>query len=83
VRLEKVAQSLIKGLILNFKASFCFTVPLIIKMDSNNIKVHAVLDSEAFAYFIDKDFIDRHKLPLVTKKHPILVEVVDGRSLIS
>jgi hypothetical protein len=32
---------------------------------------------------MDKDFVDRHKLSLVTKKHLIPVEVIDGRSLIS
>jgi hypothetical protein len=42
-----------------------------------------LLDSEASAYFMDKDFIDRHKLPLITKKHSILIEVIDGRPLIS
>jgi hypothetical protein len=30
-----------------------------------------------------KNFIDCHKLLLVTKKHPILVEVIDGRPLVS
>jgi hypothetical protein len=32
---------------------------------------------------MDKDFVDYLKLPLVTKKHPIPVEVIDGRSLVS
>jgi hypothetical protein len=42
-----------------------------------------LLNSEAFTCFINKDFVDRHKLPLVTKKHSIPVEVIDGRPLVS
>jgi hypothetical protein len=50
-------------------------------MDSSSIKVHALLDSGAFACFIDKDFANRHKLPLITKKHSTSIEVIDGRPL--
>ena len=32
---------------------------------------------------MDKDFVDCHKLPLDTKKHPIPIEVIDGRPLVS
>jgi hypothetical protein len=81
--LEKVAQSLIKCLILISEASPDFTIPLRIKIDSNIIKVHALLDSKASTYFINKDFADRHKLPLITKKHSIPIEVIDGRPLVS
>jgi hypothetical protein len=80
--LEKVAQSLIKGLILTSKASLCFIVPFIVKIDSNSIKVHALLDSGASAYFMDKNFVDHHKLSLIIKKHLILVEVIDERPLV-
>jgi hypothetical protein len=52
-------------------------------MDSSIIKVHALLDSGVFVCFIDKDFVNRHKLPFITKKHPIPVKVIDGRLLIS
>jgi hypothetical protein len=83
VRLEKVVQSLIKGPILTSEAFPCFIVPLIVKMDSSSIKVRALLDSGASTCFIGKDFADHHKLPLVTKKHPIPVEVIDGRTLVS
>jgi hypothetical protein len=83
VRLEKVAQSLIKCSIFTSEASLCFTIPLIVKMDSSIIKVHVLLDSGASIRFMNKDFIDRHRLPLVTKKHPIPVEVIDGRPLVS
>jgi hypothetical protein len=83
VRLEKVAQSLIKGPILISETSPCFIVPVIAKMDSSNIKVCVLLDSDTSACFIDKDFADHHKLPLITKKHPTPVEVINGRPLVS
>jgi hypothetical protein len=68
VRLEKIIQSLIKGPILTSETSSCFIVLVIVKMDSNSIKVHTLLDSGASARFIEKDFVDHHKLPLITKK---------------
>jgi hypothetical protein len=81
--LEKVAQSLIKGLIFTSKAFPCFIIPLIVRMDSSSIKVHALLDFGAFACFMDKGFVDRYKLSLITKKHPIPVKVIDGKPLVS
>jgi hypothetical protein len=83
VRLEKVVQSLIKGPILTSKASPCFTISIIVKMDSSSVKVRVLLDSEASTCFIDKDFADCHKLSLVTKKNLIPVEIIDGRPLVS
>jgi hypothetical protein len=83
VWLEKVAQSLIKSPILTFEASLYFIIPLIVKMDSSNIKVHALLDFGASICFMDKNFVNRHKLPHITKKYPIFVEVIDERPLVS
>jgi hypothetical protein len=54
VRLEKVVQPLIKGPIVASKASHCFTVSLLVKIDFNRIKVHALLDFGASVYFIEK-----------------------------
>jgi hypothetical protein len=51
-------------------------------MDSSSIKVCALIDSGTSACFINKDFADRHKLPLVTKKHLISIEVIDRRPLV-
>jgi hypothetical protein len=52
-------------------------------MDSSSIKVHTLLDFGVFACFMDKDFVDRHKLSLITDKHPIRVKVIDRRFLVS
>lgn len=81
VRLANKAQS--TGPILSSEASPCFIIPLTLKFESRSIQVSALLDSGASACFIDKDFAERHKLPLVTKKIPVPVEVIDGRPLIS
>jgi hypothetical protein len=83
VGLKKVAQFLIKGSILTSKASPFFTILLIVKIDSNSIKDHALLNSRAPTYFIDKAFVDHHKLPLITKKHHFLVKIIDGRLVVS
>ena len=69
--------------ILSSKPSTCFTIPLRVKFDDHSIKLSALLDSGASTYFIDKDFAERHKLPLVTQKCPVTVEVIDGRPLVS
>jgi hypothetical protein len=52
-------------------------------MDSNSTKIHVLLDFGASACIIDKDIVDHHKLLLVTNKHLIPVEVIDGRHLMS
>ena len=81
MRLTNNAQS--TGPILSSEPSICFTIPLRVNFNDHSIKVSALLDSGASASFIDKDFAERHKLPLVTKKCPMSVEVIDGRPLIS
>ena len=81
VRLANNAQSTCP--ILSSEPSTCFTIPLRVKFDDHSIKVSALLDSRASACFIDKDFAERHKLPLVTKKWPVSVKVIDGRPLVS
>jgi hypothetical protein len=43
----------------------------------------ALLDTGAFACFMNKDFAQKHGLELIGKAHPALVEVIDGRPLIS
>jgi hypothetical protein len=54
-----------------FQSFSLFYCPTYSKMDSGSIKAHALLDFGASTCFMDKDFIDRHKLSLVIKKHPI------------
>ena len=67
MRLEKVVQSLIKGPTLTSEASPYFTILVIVKMDSSSIKICTLLDFWGLCVLINKDFANRHKLPLVIK----------------
>lgn len=51
----------------------------------NNHVIHAnaLLDSGASASFIDKTFVKLHSIPLILKKKPVNVEVIDGRLIAS
>ncbi len=81
MRLTRITTS--SGPILSSEPSCCFNIPLKINFHSHNIKVKALLDSGASACFIDKNLVKRHNLPIVLKKSPVAVEVIDGRPLIS
>jgi len=81
VQLTSVATS--SGPILSFEPSRCFNIPLKINFHPHSIKVHALLDSGASACFIDKNLVKLHNLPIVFKKYPMTIEVIDGRPLIS
>jgi hypothetical protein len=43
----------------------------------------AILDTGTSACFMDKDFAIKHGLELIREAHPALVEVIDGRPLVS
>ncbi len=81
MRLTNVATSL--GPILSFEPSHCFNILFKIDFHPHSIKVKALLNSGASAYFIDKNLVKRHNLPIVPKKYLVTVEVIDGRPLIS
>ena len=81
MRLTNVTTS--SGSILSSESSRFFNIPLIIDFHPHNIKVKALLDSGASACFIDRDLVKRHNLPIVPKKYPVAVEMIDGRPLIS
>ena len=65
MRLANNAQS--TGPIISSEPSTCFIIPLRVKFDDHSIKVSGLLDFGASACFIDIDFVEHHKLPLVTK----------------
>ena len=69
------------GSALTAQPTSCFTIPL--SFGPQKIKTLALLDSGASACFLDKEFAERHKIPLVLKSKPIHVEVIDGRPLLS
>jgi hypothetical protein len=43
--------------------------------------VSALVDSDATSSFIDQTFVARHNIHVVKKSTPILVEVIDGRTI--
>jgi hypothetical protein len=80
VRLTSVTTS--SGPTLSSEPSRCFNIPLKIDFHPHSIKVKALLDFGASVCFIDKNLVKHHNLPIVPKKYPVTVEVIDGRPLI-
>ena len=72
-----------QGLLLPSTPTFCFTFSIKIKSLDGEILSEALLDTDATACFMDKDFATKHHIVLVKKKHPAPVEVIDGQSLAS
>jgi hypothetical protein len=72
-----------KGLFVSSDPMPCFTFPVHIKILDYEFFSEALLDTGAFAYFMDKDFAMKHSLELIEKNHPVSVEVIDGRLLVS
>ncbi len=61
-----------------------FLLPIMIKGDkSTTMQTQALLDSWAYACFIDKELVRQHNLELVEKVTPVAVEVIDGWNLSS
>ncbi len=42
-----------------------------------------LVDSSATPSFIDQTFVTQHNIPVVKKSTPVLVEVIDGRTIAS
>jgi hypothetical protein len=51
------------------------------RKEEKELPVDALLDSGATSCFIDREFVDRHKMPCVPKKSCEFVNVADGRSV--
>ena len=66
---------------LSAQPACCFTIPL--SFGPQKLKTLALLDSEAFVYFLDKKFAKCHKICLEQKSKSDHVEVIDGRPLSS
>ncbi len=45
-------------------------------------QVLALVDSDATFFFIDQTFVTQHNIPVVKKSTLILVEVIDGRTIV-
>jgi hypothetical protein len=46
-------------------------------------QVSTLVDSGATSSFIDQTFVAQHNIPVVKKSTPVLVEVIDGRTIAS
>jgi hypothetical protein len=66
-----------KGLFVSSDPTPCFTFPVHIKMLDCEFSNEALLDTRAFACFMDKDFAVKHGLELIGKAYLSLVEVID------
>ena len=80
MRLDNSIPQQISGSFLSAQPASCFTIPL--SFGPQKIKTLALLDSGASACFLDKEFAERHKIPLILKSKTVHVEVIDGRSLL-
>jgi hypothetical protein len=56
-------------------------VPIKIYKNNMTINANALIDSGAMAFFIDINFIEKHRLPMKLRNRPTQVEVVDGRTI--
>jgi hypothetical protein len=55
----------------------------IIRIPEDIPQVSALVDSNATSSFIDQTFVAQHNIHVVKKSTPILVEVIDGRTIAS
>jgi hypothetical protein len=72
-----------KGLFVSSDPTPCFTFPVHIKTLDCEFSSETLLDTRAFACFMDKDFALKHSLKLIGKAHHAPVEVIDGWPLVS
>ncbi len=67
---------------LSFDPTPCFLMSITIKCNkSMTTEIEALLDFDAFTCFIDKDFVQQLKLPLVKKTMLVAMEVINGQNL--
>jgi hypothetical protein len=55
----------------------------IIRIPEDIPQVSTLVDSGATSSFIDQTFVAQHNIPVVKKSTPVLVEVIDGRTIAS
>ncbi len=55
----------------------------IIRIPEDISQVSALVDSSATSSFIDQTFVAQHNIPVVKKSPPVLVKVIDGRTIAS
>ena len=58
-------------------------IPIELRFQKLTIKLYAMIDSGGTSSFIDADFVRKHKIPLIEKPIPWILEAVDGRPVSS
>jgi len=82
VRLDLTRHHLCKGSCLAVGPNPSFTQHVdIIRIPEEIPQVSALVDSGATSSFIDQTFVAQHNIPVVKKATPVLVEVIDGRTI--
>ncbi len=58
-------------------------VPISLRVGDQHCDTHTMVDSGASDCFIDEELARQYGLPLCPKKQPVILEVVDGRPIVS
>ncbi|KAI2663045.1 Transposon Tf2-6 polyprotein [Labeo rohita] len=56
-------------------------IPVLLSSNDTSIQTTALIDSGAAGNFIDKDFVEANRLPIVSCAFPVAVAALDGRPL--
>ncbi|KAI2668070.1 Retrotransposon-derived protein PEG10 [Labeo rohita] len=56
-------------------------IPVLLRYDNISIQTTALIDSGTAGNFIDKDFVEANRLPVVSCASPVAVAALDGRPL--
>ncbi len=84
MRLDLTQHHLCKGSCSAVGPSPSFTQHVdIIRIPEEIPQVSTLVDFDATFSFIDQTFVARHNIPMVKKSAPVLVEVIDGRTIVS
>jgi hypothetical protein len=79
VKLDSNASYVQNGPNLLLDPTPCFLLLITIKYDrSMTMEIKTLLDSSAFACFINKELVRWHKMILVEKNTPVVMEIIDG-----
>jgi hypothetical protein len=82
MKLDLNASCVQNGPTLSSELTLYFLLPIMIKGGkSKTMQTQALLNSKAFACFIDKGLVRQHNLVLVEKPTPRAVKVINGQNL--
>ena len=71
------------GSIYSKHVSKVFSAQVEVRTPSCQLQVSALLDTGTNSCFMDRDFAQKHQIPLYKLSHPVSVVVIDGRPIAS